>query len=271
MSKLTESFRLDDHHREILKMRSAATGMNQSEYIRWIIEQDNLGRFQKPPASDYDEWATIRSSIKLNDSVSSLLEAMKKEYDELEKNSGKKAKNLKTICEKYGLDYRIAKDDVKWLVKNDIFTKNSDADKKIYWTIQGVIVIPEYAPALSKKTDFVEGDRADVLCKFLGEYDEVIKFLNNALEITVKEAKSLFCFLLGHHIAFINFLREIAFACDGLANPEDKKYFRSQMLHFLHWFLLKNEDSPIFSKKLEENQMYKNIVKRINNYIMNEI
>lgn len=271
MSKLIGNFRLDEHHRQILKMRAAASGMNQSEYIRSIIERDNQGRFRKPSSDDYREWESIRSSITLSDSIVSLLEAMKKEYDETEKCRGKKAKNLKELCEKYGLDIRVAKEDVKWLVKNDIFTKDSTDSKKINWTIQGVMVIPEYAPAISRESGLVEGSITDVLCRFWGDYDEVISFLNKNLQITVKEAKTLFCFLLGRHQEFLKFLREIAFDSDGLISPDNRKYHRIQMLHFLYWILLTNEKSPIFSNDMEENQMYKKFVKSINDYLVRKL
>jgi len=271
MTKLIGNFRLDEHHREILKMRAASSGMNQSQYIRSIIERDNQGRFRKPSSDDYQEWKSIRSSITLSDSIVSLVVAMKKEFDETEKHRGKKVKNLKELCEKYGLDIHVAKDDLIWLVKNDIFTKDSVNGKKINWTIQGVMLIPEYAPAISRESCLVEGSISEVLFKFWGDYNEVIKFLNKNLQITVKEAKTLFCFLLGQHQEFLKFLREIAFDSDGLVSPDNRKYHRTQMLHFLYWLLLTNEKSPIFSNDMKENQMYKKFVKSINDYLVRKL
>lgn len=47
MVKLVESVRLENNHRIILKMKAAESGMSSGEYIRFLIEKDNNGRYKK--------------------------------------------------------------------------------------------------------------------------------------------------------------------------------------------------------------------------------
>ena len=118
MSKLPVNVRLDEHEREILKLRSAALELNVSEYLRTLVRKDNVGRFNKQKDNQYDEWKEIRSTVLLNDNMIALLQAFKTEYEDIDSTKKETVKDLSNLCKKYGLLYFVAKTDFKYLLKN---------------------------------------------------------------------------------------------------------------------------------------------------------
>jgi len=251
MSNLIENFRLDEHRREILKMRITSLGIKKSQYFRTLIDRDNVGRFRKPTNDAYEEWKAIRAEILLSDTKKALLEALKKEFESGEK-TGRKVKTLLGVCKKYGLDKRIAINDLNDLIEYDIFIKKK-TESKYNWTLQGIIIIPEYAFSLSNEKFLFFGDMASLLAAMLGEYDDVLRYFRK-MGLTKEDSKAAFNIVLEVHVKFITWIREVSFSSLGIVDPDHTQFYRKQMLHFLfNYLLMSNENqqtSPEFDKDL---------------------
>ena len=243
MSNLIENFRLDEHRREILNMRIASLGIKKSQYFRSLIDKDNLGIFRKPADDIYEEWKFIRSEILLSDTKKALLQALKKEFEDLHDNKGKKVKTVGGICKKYGFDKRVVISDLDDLIRFNIFTK-SDKESKYVWTLEGIIIIPEYALALSKEKFLFSGDMTYFLNMILGEYNEVLGYFMKELGLTKEESNDAFKIVLGEHVRFITWLRDISFSFSGITDPDKNQYYCRQMMHFLFNYLLMNDENP---------------------------
>lgn len=236
MSKIIENFRLEEHQREILKMRTAALGITKSQYLRSLIDKDNLGNFRKPANNLYEEWKVIRSEIMLSDTKKALLAALKKEFEDIDDHKGKKVTTFDGICRKYGLDRRNATSDLKDLMRLNIFT--SDKARNYAWTLEGIMIIPEYALALSNGKFLFSGDMAYLLNLILGEYNKVLEYFAKKIGTTEEESNFTFEIVLAEHIRFITWLRDVSYSYSGIADPEDILYYRKQMIHFLFNYLM---------------------------------
>src|SRR5712692_3628122 len=118
MAKIAESIRIDPSQRDILALRKAELGIGTSEYIRLLIEKDNIGRYRSPNPDKLCGLKEDRAVVILNDSQIALLEAIRKEYED--NQIIPKAKDLSALCQKYGLDKKTAKADLDILVKRRI-------------------------------------------------------------------------------------------------------------------------------------------------------
>lgn len=243
MSKIIENFRLEEHQREILKMRTVALGITKSQYLRSLIDKDNLGNFRKPANDRYEEWKAIRNEIMLNDTKKALLVALKKEFEGIENHKGKKTTTFGGICKKYGLDRRIATSDLKDLIRLNIFTSNKT--RNYAWTLEGIMMIPEYAFALSSDKFLFSGDMAYLLNLILGKYDEVLKYFVKEIGTNEEESNFVFELVLAEHVRFITWLRDISYSYSGMVDPANIEYYRKQMIHFLFNYLMMVRENQI--------------------------
>ena len=215
MVKLVESIRLEDNHRIILKMKTAESGMNSSEYIRFLIEKDNNGRYKKQSSDKLTVWQENRAIVTISDTQDALLEAIKKEYEN--KKNVNKPKNFKKFCEKYGFNEKIAAADLKMLVRKHILGKNQEKKDSYEWTNEGIFILPEYAFTAPNNCPFMKGNIASIMQKMFGSYWETVQYVQDSLKISKKKSNEVFKIILSEHVLFIKFLRDHSFDMTGIA------------------------------------------------------
>lgn len=243
MAKLVESIRLDEWQRQVLKMRARALGVTQSEYIRSLIEKDNIGRFVKVEGVSLESWRAARSSAMVSDSQIALLESFRKEFENVPENEFRRVETMQELVRKYGLDAGRVKDDLSVLVKNGILIESSEDDGSAYiWTHQGIFMLPEFTPALTVNNKLIQGDVASVFSRIFGDYDDIVDYFTKSLEVSKEEGEAILHVVLGGYIFFFGWLREFSFVVSGLAQLEEAQYFREQALNFLHSYLLTIRD-----------------------------
>lgn len=265
MSKIPVNVRLDEHEREILRLRSSALGLNVSDYLRTLVRQDNVGRFNKSKDNQYDEWREIRSTVLLNENLVALLKALKTEYEYLDSSKHDPVKDMPSLCKKYGLIPSIIKTDFDYLLNNYIIIKVENSPN-YSWTIQGIIIFPEHAFAISNSKYHVSGDVCVVLEEMLGDWNEIIKYLQEELELSSDDATDLFGNICGNYVHFLTWVRETAFSLNGIIDLNNVEYYRKQMLHFLCYYLL---SESISGKEYtdEQKSRYTMYISKLSNYL----
>lgn len=249
MTKLVESIRLDEWQREILRMKTTALGITTSEYIRSLIEKDNIGRFVKVDGVSLASWRAVRSSVVVSDSQVALLEAFKKEFENVPGTDFRRVETLQGLIRKYGLDASRVADDLNVLVKNGILMRGSKEEGYEYlWTQQGILMLPEFAPAVLVNNQLIHGDLSSLFIIVFGHYDDMVDYVTNDLNISRAEGEKIFHLVLGLYVEFLTWLREFSFRITGIVSSEEIPYFRKQALNFLFSYLVtirdQNETSP---------------------------
>lgn len=270
MAKQVESIRLDPSQKELLRIRSAELGMGMGEYIGLLLERDNLGRYRKPSADMWTRWQENRAAITLSDTQIALLLAIKKEY---EKESNEQApKNLKEFCYKHGFDIKIAKADLENLVKKKILNRGDEKDGASYvWTVEGIIILPEYAFKVQKRScPILTGDILYLLKNMFGSYEETVRYIQDSLKISRKKARDTFKIILGEHSLFIRWLRDYAFDMTGIPDPDDYVYYRKQMMNFLMSYCLMIRDPDFIDADNEFRKLCTDLIKKLANYLKNQ-
>ena len=268
MAKLVESIRLGENHRILLRMKTAESGMNSSEYIRFLIEKDNNGRYIKQNSDELGAWNENRSSVTLSETQVALLESIKKEYEKKENTN--KSKTFKSFCEKFGLNEKIAIADLKILEKRHILGKDGEKNNAFEWTNEGIFILPEYAFSAPNDCPFLKGDVADIMQKMFGSYWETVQYIQDSLKISKKKANKVFKIVLGEHILFIKFVREHSFDMTGIAKPSDVIYYRKQMMSFLMTYCLNVRDPDLVDAYVEFRNFCDEIVGKLSNYFKNQ-
>lgn len=119
----------------------------------------------------------------------------------------------------------------------NIFT-NNDKATNYAWTLEGIIIIPEYALALSNGKFLFSGDMAYLLNLILGEYNEVLEYFAKEIGTTEEESNFAFELVLAEHVRFITWLRDVSYSYSGIVDPDDILYYRKQMVRFLFNYLM---------------------------------
>ena len=268
MVKLVESVRLEDNHRIILKMKTAESGMNSSEYIRFLIEKDNNGRYKKQSSDELIVWQENRAIVTISDTQVALLEAIKKEYGN--KKIVNKSTNFKKFCEKYGFNEKIAMADLKFLVRKHILGKNQEKKDSYEWTNEGIFILPEYAFTAPNNCPFMKGNIADIMHKMFGSYWETVQYIQDSLKMSKKKSIEVFKIVLWEHVLFIKFLRVHSFDMTGIAEPNDVVYYRKQMMVFLMTYCLNIRDPDLIDTNDEFRKLCNNLVNKLANYFKNQ-
>lgn len=252
MVKLVESIRLDEWQREILKMKAKALGVTPSEYIRSLIEKDNMGRFVKVEEGvTLSSWRSARSSVVVSESQVALLEAFKKEFEKVPGTEFKRVETLQELVRKYGLDSNRVIDDLNVLVKNGILIRGSKEKGYEYmWTKQGILMLPEFASAASVENTLIHGDVTTIFTIMFGDYDEMVDYVTSSLEVSKEEGDAILHLVLGGYALFLSWLREFSFRITGIASSEETSYFRRQALNFLFSYMLtiRNQNETLFDQ-----------------------
>jgi predicted transcriptional regulator len=270
MAKTLESIRIDPSQKDILALRKAESGMGTSEYIRFLIEKDNLGRYKIPKTERLDRWNENRSVIMLSDSQITLLDAIKKEYTS--KQSTQKPKDLATLCQKYNLDKKICKSDLNILVKRGILNKCSkDASSEYMWTNEGIFILPEYAFKSPIACLILDGNIASLMETMFNSYWETVSFIQDSLKLSKKKANDVFKIVLGEHVLFFKWLREHAFDMTGIPNPTDVIYYRKQMMNFFMSYCLMVVEPDFVETDSEHRSFCIDLTRRLSNYFKNII
>lgn len=265
MAKTLESIRIDPLQRDILALRKAELGIGTSEYIRFLIEKDNLGRYKIPKTDRLDKWNEDRSIVLLSDTQIALLETIKKEYENTQKIQ--KARDLISLCQKYGLDVKIAKSDLNNLVKRGVLLKCSkDTPSDYEWTKVGIFILPEYAFKSPTPCPILNGSIATVMEAMFKDYWETVSFIQNSLKLSKNKANMAFKVVLGEHILFFKWLREYGFDLTGIPAPNDAIYYRKQMMSFLLSFCLMIIEPDFVDADAEYRSLCNDLARRLLNY-----
>lgn len=262
MAKTLESIRIDPLQKDILALRKAESGMGVSEYIRLLIEKDNFGRYKIPKTDLLDRWNENRSIVLLSDTQLALLETIKKEYDNTQKTQ---TKDLASLCQKYGLDLKIAKSDLGNLVKRGILLRHTQ-EESYEWTKAGIFILPEYAFKSPTSCPILTGDIATVMESMFKDYWETVSFIQNSLKLSKKKANEVFRMILSEHVQFFKWLREYAFDMTGIPIPNDTIYYRKQMMNFLLSFCLMIIEPDFIDTDTEYRSSCNDLAIRLLNY-----
>jgi hypothetical protein len=249
-------------------MKTAESGMNSSEYIRFLIEKDNDGRYKRQSSDELTSWQESRAAITISDTQIALLEAIKKEYEN--KKIVNKSENFKKFCEKYSFNEKIANADLKILVKKYILTENQEKNVVYGWTNEGIFILPEYAFSSPNDCPFMKGDVAGIMQEMFGDYWETVQFIQDSLKISKKKSNDVFKIILGEHILFIKFLRDHLFDMTGIAEPNDVIYYRKQMMVFLMTYCLNVRDPDLIDTSNEFRKLCDDLVNKLANYFKNQ-
>ncbi|MGI0046554.1 MAG: hypothetical protein ACREBB_05125 [Nitrosotalea sp.] len=270
MAKMLESIRIDPSQKDILALRKAESGMSVSEYIRFLIEKDNLGRYKTPKTDRLDRWIENRSVIMLSDTQIALLEAIKKEYSDTQKIQ--KTQDLESLCKKYGLVTKIAKSDLDILVKRGVLNRcTQEASSEYMWTKEGIFILPEYVFKSPAACPIITGNIASLMETMFGSYWETVSFIRDSLKLSKKRANKVFKIVLGEHVQFFKWLREYAFDMTGLPEPNDVIYYRKQMMNFLMSFCLMVVEPDFIETDVEYRSLCIDLTRRLSNHFKNTI
>jgi len=267
MAKQVESIRLDPYHKEMVQMRTSELGIGTSQYFRYLVENDNKGRYRKPSANDYTQILETRYNVKISDSQVALLDAIKREYEKPKEANTKRPKDLKQFCEKYNFELKFVKADLGNLVKLHVLTHGKDEDTDYVWTLEGGIILPELAFKKPNDCPFVSGDMAALMKSMFGNYLESVKFIQDSFHMSWIKARKVFNLFLGEHVLFLNWLREHAFDMTGIAKPDDIIYYRKQMMNFLMSYCLIVRDRDFVDTDDELRKYCNDLVRRLANYL----
>lgn len=267
MPKYGTSIRFDPSQNEMLKIRAAELNVKVSEYVRQLVERDNVGRYKKPSLDQYSLWKENRAIVTLSDTQVALLEAIKKEYDKAEINQHT-PKSLTKFCDKYGFDKKLAKTDLENLVKRGLLNNGTPEDNSDYvWTREGIIILPEYVFKASRVCQILSGNISSLLHVMLGDYWESVQYIQDSLKVSRKKAHEAFRLVLGEHVLFLNWLRDHAYDMTGIPHPDNVIYHRKQMMHFLMSYCLMVKDPDFLDVDDDFRDLCRDLTKMIANYL----
>lgn len=226
MSKLRQTFTLEEHHRDIIRTQAMARGMSRSAFIRYLVEQAQIRLPQSTGNISLEEWQSIRGEFISSPDAIKILQTIKTESD-----SGRVIKNIKELAKSTGLDYNTVREVLCRMLTGDILSKVGRG--KYMWTYQGVFCLPEYSQMWSKSNSVVTGGSVGVLTRFFIDYDETVNFLRLDLKINKKIAEDALAILFSFATEFISWLREYVFVIHGIHQLDDVPYYRRQLINFL--------------------------------------
>lgn len=226
MSKLRQTFTLEEHHREIIRTQAMVRGMTQSQFIRYLLEHAQM-RLPEPNGNDsLEDWKYIRSAFISSPNAMKILQTLKTESD-----SGRVIKNIRELAQKAGLDYNTVREVLCRMLISGILTKMGRG--KYMWTYLGVFCLPEYSQMSSKSDSVVTGGWVGVLIRFFVDYDGTVNFLRTNLKISKRAAEEALAILFSFTAEFMAWLREYVFAIHGIHKLDDIPFYRRQLINFL--------------------------------------
>jgi len=269
MSKRGTSFKLETRHLEILETKARELGIQKSEYLRNLIDSDHKTMLNSKSEDLTVETKNART-LSSNEIILTVIKALTREFD-TRKNKKKPLDSIRGLAKKYDLKPVVVQGILDQLVRNRLLiTKKSKTGKQCYqWTYMGIVALPEYVPLDDEGKNLVSGSIIGALGGMLGDYDDIVNYLYEILNVEEEKAGTITRFFLENYVGYFNWLREIVFPITGVNSQLDHKYYRSQMINYLLMIII-NSGTKWKDWKSGKILDLKNILKRILEYKMKE-
>jgi hypothetical protein len=233
MTKKVTSFKLDDRHFEIIDTKSKEFGIGKSEFLRNILDSYQKVQLYSSEGDESQETHNARN-LNYNELTVSILKALQREFDDTI-NTKKPISSIRGFSKKYDFKPTVVKSTLNQFVRNEIMTveKTKQGKEQFLWTYKGIVVFPEFAPVSTNDDSLISGSAVNALEVILGEYDDVVNYLSQTLNIDEVMANSTIRFFLASYKWYFNWLRELVFPITGVNTDLDVSYYRTQMIDYL--------------------------------------
>jgi hypothetical protein len=233
MSKRGTSFKLEQRHLEILETKARELGIGKSEYLRNLIDHDHKTILNSETRDLTIETKNARN-LSLNEINLIVIKSLTREFDPTV-NAQKPLNTIRGFAKKYDLKSIEVEGILNQLVRNGILTikKNKSGKQGYQWTYLGIVALPEYAPVDDDDRNLISGSAIGAISGMLGEYEEIVDYLCDILNIEKNKADSIIRFFLFNYVGYLEWLREIIFPITGVNDQLDHKYYRDQMVDYL--------------------------------------
>lgn len=233
MTKKGTSFKLDERHFEIIDTKSKEFGIGKSEFLRNILDSYQKVQLYSSEEDESQETHNARN-LNYNEIAIAILKALQREYDDTI-TTKKPISSIRGFAKKYDFKPSVVKSMLNQFVRTEIMTieKNKQGKEQFLWTYKGVIVFPEFAPISTNEHSLISGSAVDALIGILGEYDDVVNYLSQTINIDETTADSALRFFLASYKWYFNWLRELVFPITGVNTELDFSYYRTQMIDYL--------------------------------------